>query len=66
MSPQLNAVNTLIATVANGKTHMEDLASSLSQVLPTASSAKVGLNDVMGAMATMTGEGVAGRERLAT
>lgn len=52
------AVNALIATVANGKTHMEDLAQSLSQILPTASSAKVSLNDVMGAMATMTGEGV--------
>lgn len=52
------AVNTLIATVANGKTHMSDLAESLSQVLPTASAAKIGLNDVMGAMATMTGEGV--------
>jgi TP901 family phage tail tape measure protein len=52
------AVNTLIATVASGKTHMEDLAGAMSQVLPTASATKVGLNDVMGAMATMTGEGV--------
>lgn len=52
------AVNELIATVANGKTHMADLSMSLSQVLPTASAAKVGLHDVMGAMATMTGEGV--------
>ena len=52
------AVNTLVATVAAGKTHMQDLATSLSSVLPTASAAKVGLNDVMGAMATMTGEGV--------
>ncbi|MFL5626381.1 MAG: phage tail tape measure protein [Ktedonobacteraceae bacterium] len=53
-----NAVNTLIATVAHGKTHMEDLANSLSQVLPTAAAARIGLNDVMAAMATMTGEGV--------
>lgn len=52
------AVNTLIATVANGKTHMEDLASSLSGVLPTAAAVGVSLNDVMAAMATMTGEGV--------
>lgn len=52
------AVNTLIATVAAGKTHMADLSASLSQILPTASAAKVSLNDVMGAMATMTGEGV--------
>ena len=53
-----NAVNTLIATVARGKTHMSDLSASLSQVLPTASAARVGLNDVMGAMSTMTGEGI--------
>lgn len=52
------AVDALITTVASGKTHMQDLAQSLSQILPTASSAKVGLSDVMGAMATMTGEGV--------
>lgn len=52
------AVNALIATVANGKTTMGDLSSSLSQILPTAAAAKVGLQDVMGAMATMTGEGV--------
>jgi TP901 family phage tail tape measure protein len=52
------AVNTLIATVANGKTHMADLAGAMSQILPVASASKVGLNDVMGAMATMTGEGV--------
>jgi TP901 family phage tail tape measure protein len=52
------AVNTLIATVANGKTTMNALAGSLSQILPTASAAKIGLNDTMAAMATMTGEGV--------
>jgi TP901 family phage tail tape measure protein len=53
-----NAVNTLVATVANGKTTMQDLSKSLSAILPTASASKVGLNDVMGAMSTMTGEGV--------
>src|SRR5262249_41214254 len=52
------ATNTLIAAVAAGKTHMADLSSALAMVLPTASSAKVGLTDVMSAMATMTGEGV--------
>lgn len=52
------AVNLLIATVANGKTHMADLAGALSGILPTASAAGVGLNDVMAALATMTGEGV--------
>ena len=52
------AVNGLIATVANGKTHMNDLAGAMSHVLPIASSFGVSLNDVEGAMATMTGEGV--------
>ncbi len=52
------AVNTLIATVANGKTTMQQLSGSLSQILPTAAAAGVGLNDTMAAMATMTGEGV--------
>jgi TP901 family phage tail tape measure protein len=52
------AVNTLIATVANGKTHMENLAASIAHVLPTAASAGIALNDVMAAMATMTGQGV--------
>jgi len=52
------AMNALIATVASGKTHMQDLAGALSNVLPTAAASKVGLNDVMAAMATMTSEGV--------
>ncbi len=51
------ATNTLIATVANGKTHMQDLASSMAHILPTAAATHVQLNDVAGAMATMTGEG---------
>lgn len=52
------AVNTLIATVANGKTHMQDLATSLSQIMPTASAAGISLTDTSAALATMTGEGV--------
>lgn len=52
------AVNLLIGTVARGKTHMQDLADSLSHVLPVASAARVHLGDVAGALATMTGEGV--------
>ena len=52
------AVNSLISTVASGKTHMQDLAASLAQILPTASAAHISLYDVEGAMATMTGEGV--------
>lgn len=56
------AVNTLIGTVSRGKTTLQDLSGALSQVLPTASAAKIGLNDTMGAMATMTGEGVPAAE----
>jgi TP901 family phage tail tape measure protein len=52
------AVNTLVATVANGKTTMDQLAGSLSQILPTASAAGVSLTDTAAAMSTMTGEGV--------
>jgi TP901 family phage tail tape measure protein len=52
------ATNTLIAEVSQGKTHMQDLAQSLSTVLPTASAAGISLTDVSGAMSTMTGEGV--------
>lgn len=48
----------LVETVASGKTTMGDLGGSLSAILPVASSAKVGLSQVLGAMATMTGEGV--------
>jgi TP901 family phage tail tape measure protein len=47
----------LVATVASGKTHMADLAGSLAQVLPAASAAHVGLDQILGAMATMTSQG---------
>lgn len=49
--------NDLIATVASGKMHMQDLASSLGAVLPAASTAGVGLQDVSAAIATMTAQG---------
>ena len=52
------SVNEMVATVAAGKTHMQDLGQALAQVLPTASAAGIGLSSVMGAMATMTSEGV--------
>lgn len=48
----------LVATVASGKTHMEDLAGSMSHVLPFAAGLGISLNDTMGAMATMTGQGI--------
>ncbi len=49
--------NSLVATVASGKMHMQDLATSLANVLPAASAAHVGLYDVEGAIATMTMQG---------
>ena len=52
------AMNGLIATVSHGKTTMEALAGSLHSVLPAANLAGLGLNQVLGAMATMTGEGI--------
>ena len=52
------ATNTLITTVANGKVHLEDLANSLSAVLPAASAAGIGLNSTMAAMATLTNVGI--------
>lgn len=51
------ATNALIATEAEGKTNLEALAGSMSKILPTAAAAHVGLNEVLGAMATMTAQG---------
>jgi TP901 family phage tail tape measure protein len=48
----------LVATVAAGKTNMGDLSGALAHVLPFAAGLKVSFNDVMGAMATMTGQGI--------
>ena len=50
--------NQLIATVKSGKMHMQDLATSLGTVLPTAASLHVPLSQVGAAMATMTSQGV--------
>lgn len=52
------ATNALITTVANGKTRLEDLSASLAHVLPAGAAAGLGLKDVMGAMATLTGVGI--------
>jgi TP901 family phage tail tape measure protein len=52
----------LIATVAAGKTNMQDLSGSLSAVLPAAASAHVGLAQILGAMGTMTGQGISAQQ----
>jgi TP901 family phage tail tape measure protein len=48
----------LVATVASGKTHMQDLAGSMASILPFSSGLGVSLKDTLGAMATMTGNGI--------
>lgn len=48
----------MIAVVSNGKTTTEALAGSLSNVLPVASAAGLGFDQIGGAMATMTGQGM--------
>jgi TP901 family phage tail tape measure protein len=55
------ATDALITVTARGKTHLEDLAGSMARVLPSAAALHVGLGDVGGAMATMTGEGTSAR-----
>lgn len=57
-SDAANITSELVATVAAGKTTMADLSGSLANVLPAASAAGVGLKQVLGAMGTMTGEGI--------
>ena len=50
--------NQLVATVSAGKMKMSDLAGSLSNVVPLASSAGISFAQVAGAIATMTGHGM--------
>jgi len=54
--------NQMITTVGQGKMTMQDLASSLSSVLPIAASYKISFAQVGGALATMTSMGVSARQ----
>lgn len=56
------SMDQLIAVVQNGKTTTEALAASLSNVLPIASAAGLSFEQVGGAMATMTGEGMSAQQ----
>jgi Phage-related minor tail protein len=56
------AMNQLIATVAHGKTTMQDLASALHSVLPIGAAAKLSYAQVGGAIATMTSHGVSAEQ----
>lgn len=51
-------MNALTVTVASGKTHLQDLASSMGSVLPLASSLGIAFPQVAGALATMTNAGM--------
>ncbi len=58
--PALQAVgvmDSLIATVAAGKLHMDDLTGSLKNVLPVAAAFHIHLSDVEGALSTMANAG---------
>jgi hypothetical protein len=48
----------LTATVSTGKTNMEALAGSLHSVMPAAASAGISLKELLGAVGTMTAEGI--------
>jgi hypothetical protein len=54
--------NQMVTAVGRGKMTMQDLASSLSAVLPVAASAKISFAQVGGAVATMTGMGMSARQ----
>lgn len=56
-SKATSVTNQLVATVANGKMHMQDLAGALGTVLPAAAASHVSLAEVGGALATMTMQG---------
>lgn len=57
----VNVMNALVGTEAEGKTNLEALAGSMSGILPVAAAAHVRLNEVLGAMATMTSQGTDAR-----
>ncbi|MFF4403584.1 phage tail tape measure protein [Streptomyces sp. NPDC001404] len=52
----------LVAAVGQGKMKMQDLASSLSAVLPIAAAAHISLQQVTGAIATMTAQGMSAQQ----
>lgn len=54
--------NQMVTTVGQGKMTMQDLASSLSNVLPIASKFHISFAQVGGALATMTSMGVSARQ----
>jgi TP901 family phage tail tape measure protein len=58
----VTVTNEMIAAVGHGKTTFGEFAGSLSTVLPIASSAKLGFDQIGGAIATLTNHGTSARE----
>lgn len=61
-SDAAEAMNGLIAAVQNGKTNLQDLSSSMGNVLPIASSLGINFANVAGVMDTMTNAGMSARQ----
>lgn len=57
-----SVMNEMITVVQSGKTTTEELAGSLSAVLPVASQAGLGFDQVGGALATMTAQGMSAQQ----
>jgi TP901 family phage tail tape measure protein len=57
-----NVMNAFVATVSHGKLTMNDLAASLSTVTSVAGQAGVSLQQVLGAMSTMSAQGVSAQQ----
>jgi len=60
-SRAVSVTDQLVATVASGKMHMQDLTTAMASVLPVAASYGVSLSQVGGALATMTMQGMTAR-----
>jgi len=58
------AANTLFATVKLGKTNIQELSTTMGQVLPSAERLGVSLEDLGGALATMTVQGLSTGQRV--
>lgn len=61
-SQAASVTNQLIATVAAGKMHMQDLANALAAVLPVAAAAGISYAQIGGAIATMTAQGTSAQQ----
>jgi len=61
-SDAVTITNQMVAAVGHGKTTFGEFAGSLSTVLPIASSAGIGFDQIGGAIATLTNHGTSARE----